>query len=192
MFVLWQIWSSIFSLILPYWSIMNIVTLTSQIYFPSFFAIYLNTQPAIVCPPTDKCSRSDLSKTRSPRLLSRCQLINASEGSDGVCAMLASPHLMVSISSWWPLTDPHWPSLRLNTRSYADQIIIFCQATLPGMAGINSHILIFSLLWSETCKTENKKIYFHEWCFHDKKSLSFSRKKSLVIRSKWGIVFHTT
>ena len=45
-------------------------------------------------------SPPDLSNTRSSRLLSRCQPINASEGWDGVCAMLASPHLVVSLSSW--------------------------------------------------------------------------------------------
>ena len=64
------------------------------------------------------------------------------------------------------------PSLTLNTRSYAGQIIIFRQATLTGMAGIN-----FQLFSLKLVKLRNKKIYFHE-CFHDKKSLSFSCKKS--------------
>ena len=64
-----------------------------------------------------------------------------------------------------------------NIRSSVLEVIRFCQATLAGMVGINFHIL------SQTCKTRQKTIYFHE-CFHDKNSLSFSCKKSLVKRSR--------
>ena len=97
-------------------------------------------------------------ENQKPQILvqSGCQLITT-VWSDGVCAVLVSCLPRARGDPW----------LTHNIRSYAGQIIILCQATLPGMAGINSHFL------SQTCKTENKKYIFMNDAFMIKNDYHF-------------------